>query len=294
MADHRTNTIRILHGIQDVADKYELVICDLWGVIHNGISAHHPAIEAIEKLRGRGCTTVFLSNAPRPRGHVRQQLIGMGVPAGLTDHIVTSGGLARDAVRTQWAGKKLYHLGPSSDRNTVEGLDVEEVSSTAEADVILATGLEFNSVEKHRASLAEAAARKVPFLCANPDRVVHVGEKLYLCAGSIADLYAEMAGPVEWFGKPTAAALLSCAHECGIKQPPHHRCIMVGDSLQTDVAGARAAGFHSLFIAAGIHREDWPSLLAGSTDALLPDDTFADVLCDQKPRPTYISETLRW
>lgn len=291
-----TSNVRLIQGLQELSPSIKLIICDLWGVIHNGVQAHPSAINAIEQARAGGIKTVFLSNAPRPRGHVRAMLLDMGVPVIITDNIVTSGGLARDAVRERYSGVNLYHLGPDTDHNTIEGLPVTLVSDPDQADVILATGLALKEVELHRDLLANACTRAVPFLCANPDRVVHVGEKLFLCAGAVADLYAEMGGKVEWFGKPMAEALHSCISECGLDNTciSPDEIIMIGDSLQTDIAGAHAAGYKSLFVAGGIHRDEWPLVTEKISNNVLSAQNFHGVFGAQKPMPCFITETLVW
>jgi len=288
-------SIALLTGIRDLVPSLKLIICDLWGVIHNGESPYMTAIDAILSARSSGVETVFLSNAPRPRTHVRQHLIDMGVPETLTNYVVTSGGLARDEVRAIFSGRKLYHMGPVTDHNTIDGLPVEFVDHPDDADVILATDLDFTRVEDHRPWLAKAASKKVPFLCANPDRVVHVGDKLYLCAGSVADLYARMGGEVHWFGKPTPYALRSCLSECKLPwDTDPSRILMIGDSLQTDMAGAKAAGYQGLFIAGGIHREDYPKVIAASENNHLSDEKFGQIFGSDKPMPNAIMKQLVW
>ncbi len=288
-------TVSLVGGLQEIVDNYDLIVCDLWGVIHNGITPYVSAVTAIRAARNKGLQTVFLSNAPRPRTHVRQHLLEMGVPEDLTDNVVTSGGLARDAVRAEFEGKRLYHLGPVGDRNTVEGLPVTEVDSPDEADVILATDMDYGRVEDHRSWLITAAAKKVPFLCANPDRVVHVGERLLQCAGAVADLYESMGGPVRWFGKPTPAALISCLVEGNMPAgTARERVLMIGDSLQTDMAGAQAAGFHGLFIAGGIHREEFPALVEAAEKGAIPVSVFQGLFGTRKAVPHAVMQQLVW
>ncbi len=295
MPNTNGQTVSLVNGLQEIVSNYDLLVCDLWGVIHNGITPYVSAVTAIRAARNQGLQTVFLSNAPRPRTHVRQHLVDMGVPIDLTDNVVTSGGLARDAVRAEFEGKKLYHLGPDGDKNTVEGLDITEVDSPDEADVILATDMDFGRVEDHRSWLITAAAKKVPFLCANPDRVVHVGERLLQCAGAVADLYESMGGPVRWFGKPTPAALVSCLVEGNMPAGTERsRVLMIGDSLQTDMAGAQAAGFHGLFIAGGIHREEFPALEEAAIDGSVTVSVFQDIFGAWKAVPNGVMQQLVW
>lgn len=287
-------SVRHVENLSALTNQLDLVICDLWGVMHNGITANRAAIDALTQLRASGVATVFLSNAPRPRYHVRNQLEAMGMPAQLTDLIVTSGGLARDAVRSDYSGSKLYHLGPDSDHNTVEGLPVDLVDHPDKAEVILATDLDYPNIEKHRALLSGACDRGVPLLCANPDRVVHVGEKLYACAGAVADLYKDMGGPVRWFGKPVPEALQSCVAESDTRGVPKDRVVMIGDSLQTDIAGAHAAGFRSMLIGGGIHRGEWQATQAALNGDELARTDFHQIYGSGKPLPDWIMHTLVW
>ncbi|MFC3052440.1 TIGR01459 family HAD-type hydrolase [Kordiimonas pumila] len=295
MPNRGGQTVALIKGLQEMTEDLDLIICDLWGVMHNGISPFAAAVHAIESARNAGIQTVFLSNAPRPRTYVRSHLLEMGVPHSLTDYVVTSGGLARDEVRRSFVGKHLYHLGPETDRNTIADLPVTEVKTPAEADVIFATDLDFGRVEDHRGWLANAAQRKVPFLCANPDRVVHVGERLFQCAGAVADLYTTMGGEVRWFGKPTAYALKSCIKEVGLPEStPGNRILMIGDSLQTDMAGAYAAGYDGLFIAGGIHRAEYPKLLEKSVNGQVAVEEFQALFGAKKAVPHAVMNQLCW
>ena len=294
-------TIQPLAGLKQIIQDYDLVICDLWGVMHNGLKIHDPAAHAISMVRQSGAGSIFLSNAPRPRDYVRNHLQAMGLDASLTDHVVTSGGLARDEIRHRFIGSALYHIGPEDDHNTIDGLPVTLVDTPAQADVLFATGLDFPDVSAHRAYFEKPVRHGAPFLCANPDRVVHVGDKLILCAGSVADLYLQMGGNVHWFGKPVADSLLSCIKEAGFDTDTQDlsRVLMIGDSLQTDIAGARAAGVKSLLIGNGIHR--------GQTQALQQDmdrglvitaDHFASIFTSGETSttslPDYIMPSLCW
>ncbi|WP_308911414.1 TIGR01459 family HAD-type hydrolase [Pseudokordiimonas caeni] len=288
--------VDVWHGLEGHTDGLDLVISDLWGVMHDGIALNASAVDAIINLRSEGINTVFLSNAPRPRAHVREHLISMGLPKALGDFIVTSGGLARDEVRRDWVDAKLYHLGPRSDHNTIEGLPVTLVDKPGEADVILATALDFNDVAPHAAWLRPAAEKGVPLLCANPDRIVHVGNDLYPCAGAVADLYEDLGGPVHWFGKPTVAAMQSCLTEAGMPaDTPGERILMVGDSLVTDIAGARAAGYGAVLIGGGIHRDEMgPFSKALRHQSPIPHADFAAVFGHGKVMPDVLMLQLAW
>lgn len=257
-------------GLGEAADLYSHAIIDLWGVMHNGRSLMPGAVEAVMAARRAGLQTVFLSNAPRTRTVVRAHLEALGVPAALRDAVVTSGALARDAVRRDFRGARLYHLGPPSDDDMLQDLPATFVGTLDDAEVIFATGLAFPDLQRHRALLAGAAGRGLPFLCANPDRSVDDGPNRLPCAGAVADLYAELGGPVHWFGKPAAAAYQGALTALGLATEAldgaaRRRILMIGDNLQTDIAGARALGLSSLLVAGGLHRTLIAGIRAGST-----------------------------
>ena len=289
----RGGAIPVWTGIAGQVERFDLVVCDLWGVMHDGRHLSENAVHAIQKTRDAGVRTVFLTNAPRPRFEVRAMLEKMGLDPALTDRIVTSGGLARDRVRAAYRDARLYHLGPAQDRATIDGLPVREVDSLHEAEVILATHLEVDGVDAHRAYLRGAAERRVPLLCANPDRIVGHGETLYPCAGAVADLYAEMGGPVEWFGKPLKSAVSACMTEAGLPTVPAERVLLIGDSLQTDLPAAAAAGVEGALVAAGIHGRDLMPLLEGGMPQV-PLDRFCALFGACVPVPQAILPGLSW
>ena len=234
-----------------------LVIADLWGVVHDGVKALPDAVDCLIKTREAGVPVALLSNAPKPVSFVKSFIESIGVTANAYDMLVTSGSIARDHVRDEFSGKKLFHLGPLLDHITVEGLPVELVSSPDSADVILATGLQAEDGPSHAEMLRGAAEAGILMLVANPDRVVHIGDDLMLCAGVVGDCYEALGGPVHWCGKPMREAFETCAERLTIPFASlQGRAIMVGDSLKTDIAGAEAAGINSVLIAGGIHRGD--------------------------------------
>lgn len=295
MTSNAAYRIPVWDGLEDKLSAYDLLTIDLWGVMHDGITLHHDAVDAVLNARAAGVKTCFLSNAPRPRHQVRGHLAEMGMAPELLDFVVTSGGLARDYVRDHANGARLFHLGPNGDHDTVEGLPVDLVHDPDQADVILATDLGHYDIDGHVARLRGAAERGVPFLCANPDRIVHVGDQLIPCAGAVADLYEKLGGPVHWFGKPTKEALLACVAEVGMEfkgagNPP--RAMMIGDSLQTDIAGAHAAGFDGCLIASGIHRDDLMAHISAGDE--IDRDWFREHVAGDRAMPHMIMTGLRW
>ena len=250
--------IPILHGLSDIAERYDGFIVDLWGVLHDGVRAFPQAVDCLERLRERGKRVLILSNAPRRAEAVAARTAELGIPGHLCDAVMSSGEAAWQhlaAGTDPWhraLGRRCHHLGPERDRGMREGLDYEFVDHLAEADFVLATGaLSFEDTpETYAAFLGEALGRRLPMVCANPDLEVIRGARREICAGAIALGYEELGGEVRYHGKPHAEIYATCL--AMIEMPAHARIAAIGDSLRTDIAGARAAGIDGIFITGGL------------------------------------------
>ncbi len=247
---------QLLTHFADIAPKYDALICDIWGVLHNGATAFSAACDALKRFRDRHGRVVLLTNAPRPATDLEAQFLRFGVPLDCFDAIVTSGQAAREdlARRSAAARLALLHLGPARDRNVFEGLNVELVGQT-HAELVLCTGLyndESETSDDYAGLLAGLHERGLVMLCANPDLVVQRGGQLVYCAGALARAYERIGGSVVYYGKPygpiydVALEALNGAS----------RTLAIGDGLRTDIKGANGAGIDALFIADGIHGED--------------------------------------
>jgi len=247
-------------GLKHIASQYRAILCDVWGVLHNGQAVYREAEDALVRYRESGGRVVLLTNSPRPNEGVAAQLDDLRVSRMAYDAIVTSG----DVTRTLIAAAKgpIYHLGPQRDLPLFNGLNVDLVDQ-AECKAIVCTGLFEDEVEKpedYRSSLQELARRNVPFICANPDLVVERGDRLIYCAGSLAKLYRELGGTTLVAGKPHAPIYKLAMEKLeGIFQGDISRAdaIAIGDGMPTDVAGALGNGFDLLYISAGIHSQEY-------------------------------------
>jgi len=253
--------VPVLKRAGDLLARYDVLISDVWGVVHDGLWALEPACEALIAFRERGGTVALLSNAPGPSTQVAGLLDTKRVPREAWNRLVTSGDVTR-ALIAQSHHKRVYHIGWQSDRAVFGGLDVELVGED-EADIIVATELNdyrTETPEQYRPLLKRFARRGLPFICGNPDLVVHVGEDLLPCAGSLATIYEELGGTVAWAGKPYRPAydlaLAAAAEARGGRLVEPGKVLVIGDAVRTDLAGARLMGFDSLFIAGGIHRDE--------------------------------------
>ena len=244
-----------INSFRDIANRYDVILCDVWGVLHNGVAAFREACIALTEARARGLTVVLITNSPRPHPGVIVQIRGLGVPDSAYDRIVTSGDVTRALISA--GPKKIYFIGAERDLPLLDGLGVELVSSE-DAEIIVCAGFfddETETAEDYRATLSGMAKRKLPFICANPDLVVERGHKLIPCAGAIAKVYAELGGETRISGKPYVPIYRASLSEAkavrgGIDLS---RVVAVGDGMPTDVRGAQDFGLDILYISAGIH-----------------------------------------
>jgi HAD superfamily hydrolase (TIGR01459 family) len=252
-------TARIISRLADISDQYDAVLCDVWGVIHNGRTAYQDACRALATFRAQGKPVILISNAPRPSSIIPGQLEYLKVPHDAWDKIVTSGDATRAEIEHR--GPRGYKIGPSKDEGLYDGLPVD-FQPLESADYVICTGLRDDlsePPESYRSELAALAARKLPFICANPDRVVQFGGQLIPCAGALADIYEELGGEVIMAGKPFAPIYeltIAAAEAVAGRSLERARLLCIGDGVQTDVAGAFNQKLDCLFVAAGIHAEE--------------------------------------
>ena len=250
---------QIIASIDETAAVYDAVLCDVWGVLHNGRAAYPAACAALQRVRRMGKPVVLITNVPKPRGPIPGQLDRAGVPRDAWDAIVTSG----DATRAELAARApgpVYRIGPRDyDRQLWEGLDLAEAPLN-KARFIGISGLnrDDETPADYADMLREARSRDLEMICANPDIIVQFGDRMIWCAGSIARDYAALGGKVVMAGKPYAPiydlARKELAPLLGERAPPP-AILCIGDGIPTDIAGANAQRMDSLFIASGMHGE---------------------------------------
>jgi HAD superfamily hydrolase (TIGR01459 family) len=249
-----------LSGFAPLAEQYDGFILDLWGVIHDGVTAFPDAVDCLHRLRAAGKPTLLLSNVPRPNEAAQQLMRGMGIADDFYTDILTSGEAARRALETPsdlwWAqlGQFVFHLGPSRDRGVFEGLPLTPVSEPSAASFVLNTGPDDHRNPSDMAEfepvLQACAHHALPMICANPDMVVIRGGVRVLCAGSLAQRYRELGGDVRSLGKPDPAIYQPVLARLGL---PPDRVLAVGDALHTDIAGATGVDIAACWVLGGIH-----------------------------------------
>lgn len=261
----------LLAGLSAVAPNYEAILCDVWGVIHNGVAHFPAAIEALSRFRATGGTVILVTNAPRPGGRVIEFLDKLEVPRGAYDALVSSGDVTVSLIRAR-GDLPLTHIGPAQDRSLFAA--VEELSGSPvrfagleEAGYVVCTGLfdpDTETPEDYAGRFATMRRRRLDFICANPDIVVDVGDQPVYCAGALAEAYASAGGHVIQAGKPYSPIYelaLEEAARCAGRSIDRARVLAIGDAMRTDIKGAQNQSLATLFITTGIHRAElhpWP------------------------------------
>jgi HAD superfamily hydrolase (TIGR01459 family) len=256
--------LRFAERLRDLIDGVDVVLSDIWGVVHNGLVAFPEAFEALHNFRAQGGTVILITNAPRPADSVRRQLRKLGVADDTYDAIVSSGDLTRHFVAGH-PGQKIFWIGPERDNSIYRGLDATP-APLEQADYIVCTGLfddETESAENYRTMMLQARERQLTLVCANPDIVVERGDRLIYCAGAVAELYRELGGEVVFYGKPHRPIYeraMALAVERRGHAVPLDRVLAIGDSVRTDLAGAHGFGIDLVFVTRGIHAEDFEGI----------------------------------
>ncbi|WP_120495850.1 TIGR01459 family HAD-type hydrolase [Kiloniella sp. EL199] len=289
--------IPILKNLSEVADDYDLFIIDLWGVLHNGIIAYPDAIECLNHLRKRkNSQVILLSNAARLSPSIAAHLAKIGIEEYMYDKLLTSGDVTANIMSSRAREQnnpiepRYFHIGPERAQPTLNACGGQEVA-LKDAELIICTGFfqeEAEQVEDYTGLLKSALALNLPMICANPDMIINRGGRIIPCPGTIAALYEKLGGTVERFGKPDPA-IYNCVF-AQHTQISRSRSVMIGDSLSTDIRGARQAGIDSIWIGGGIHAKD----LMMKPDGQLEPDKVQEVAKHAGESPRAIMPKLNW
>ncbi|TFF19072.1 TIGR01459 family HAD-type hydrolase [Jiella endophytica] len=247
---------RRIDELAEVAGGYDAILCDIWGVVHDGLAKHPAAERALSAARTGGTRVALITNAPRQAAGVTAQLDSFGFSREAYDAIVTSGDVTRALIGQ--AEAPVFHIGPARDVDLFDGLPVTRTQDPEKARAVIATGLfddEIETPEDYRDLIAAFRRNDLPMVCANPDIVVHRGEKLVYCAGAVARAYEEAGGRVLMAGKPYPPIYAEARRLVGAGETT--RILAIGDGLATDIKGANDAGVDVLLITGGIHGKDF-------------------------------------
>ena len=289
---------RMIENLAEISSRYDALLVDLWGCLHNGLKPFPDAVAALQGYRAQGGFVMLLTNSPRPRPAVMAQLDQIGVPRDCYDDITASGDASRAAMAAGLAGSKVYHLGPKKDESFFDdlddGIDVSHIRRVPleQAEGIICTGLfddQTETPDDYRATLLFAKSRGMKLICTNPDIQVDYGDKRIYCAGAIAALYTEMGGESLYFGKPWPPIYDLARNRIAQKRAIADGAILaIGDGIRTDILGGLNEGLDTLFVTGGLAAERFgPDPSRPETRAL--DDFFAA----EKVTPTFVTPALR-
>ena len=286
--DEQSGTDLFFGRLSNLASRYDTVLCDVWGVIHNGTAIYADAARALELFRGHGGSVILVSNASRLGPVVAEDLEKLRFPVSAYDALITSGDITRDYIARR-PNCSVFDVGPGDARPIIEGLNAR-LTSLQEADIAITSGaFDDDRLDDLQPVLTEMQAKDLLLLCANPDVVTELGGRRVQCSGAVGERYAELGGRVIYAGKPQAPIYEHClavATELRETSVSRDRVLVIGDSLRTDIAGAAANGFDSLFILGGIHAVE-----LGSNPTL---SSIAKLLDLSGLIPTAIAQRLVW
>ena len=239
-----------MSDLDELDAKYRLILCDIWGVIHNGVELYRGVVSRLRQWRDEGRCVILLTNAPRTEDAVHEQLARIGLPRDCFDAIATSGEAGIEALNS--VGAPVGFIGTADDRAVLESRGVS-IAFDERFTELACTGTTESEPypEAYRGELQKLADRDVHMHCLNPDRIVVRGGIPEACAGAIADIYQMLGGRVTWYGKPFPPIYEHALHRAG--NPPKDEVLAIGDGLQTDILGAARMGFDTVFVTGGIH-----------------------------------------
>jgi HAD superfamily hydrolase (TIGR01459 family) len=278
MKQEQTQIVRQISGLSELADRYDAILCDIWGVLHNGVTSFAAGSEALVSFRRRGGVVVLISNAPRPSPPIQRQVLKLGVSREAFDAVVTSGDVTIGLMEQQ-TGDRVLHIGPERDLSLFAAAEEAtgarpRLVSLEDADYALCTGLRNDDVETpddYEPELQAMASRGMTMICANPDIVIHRGDTLIYCAGALARRYEDLGGSVVYAGKPYAPIYdraLALAKQIRGVPVEKRRVLAIGDGMRTDILGATRAGLDVLFVTGGIHRSLHKETLESPADPI--------------------------
>jgi len=230
--------------------RYRLILCDIWGVVHDGFHLYPGAAERLRQFRREGRFVVLLTNAPRTTAAIEEDLMRIGLPSDAWDGIATGGQAGIDALTP--CAAPVGFLGTEEDREVLLGAGLA-IAANDEFTELACTGLPHprGKPDDYLALMKALAPRDVRMHCLNPDRTVIHGGVVEYCAGALAERYIELGGRVEFYGKPHPAIYEHALALAG--NPPADQVLAIGDGLQTDILGAARMGFDAVFVTGGIH-----------------------------------------
>ncbi|MEL7091342.1 MAG: TIGR01459 family HAD-type hydrolase [Pseudomonadota bacterium] len=242
---------RKIASLRDIADGYDAIVLDQWGVLHDGTTPYPGAVTALQRLRADGCRLAVLSNSGKRAAPNAARIAAMGFAEDMFESVMTSGeALWRDLHDGAIAARRFFAIERAAGDAAAwaQGLDISLVDLD-NAEAVLLIGLPDGSALPDWSDVLHAAcARDLTVYCSNPDRHSPRADGLVVSPGALAFEYAARGGTVQFYGKPHVPVFDALQRHLGAS-----RILMVGDSLEHDIAGAQAAGWDSVLVRGGLY-----------------------------------------
>jgi HAD superfamily hydrolase (TIGR01459 family) len=273
---------RSIEGLSEIASGFDIFLVDQFGVLHDGRSPYPGAAEALAKIKSAGKRIALVSNSAKRAASNLPRMRRLGFSDDLYHAFITSGeaafALMKGGLIGEAQGRCAYVFAIDADRSFIDGTGLVETADPSAADLVIIAGSEAPRVtlEDYRKRIEPLIRRKLPALCLNPDKLMLVDGTIAFAPGAIADLYVEMGGDVRFIGKPYPDIYRIALEAVGAKGG--ERILCIGDSVEHDIAGAKAIGASSLLILGGILREADEAVIEQEIAAhgARPDFTAAD------------------
>jgi HAD superfamily hydrolase (TIGR01459 family) len=254
--------MRRISGLCEIAQDFDAMLIDQFGVIHDGQKLYPGAAEVLSELRVLNIPVVVMTNSGKRAAPNVERVVKMGIPREHFVDCVSSGEVAFQSLDVQRA----YLVGKDGEDYGFDPVEFVDSPEVAEVMLILGSNAPKTSLDEYRALFTGLS---LPAICCNPDKLMITREGLQPAPGAIAEVYEAMGGDVTWIGKPYAAIY---EHALKLVGSPD-RVLCIGDSAEHDVAGGRGAGLSTLLVQQGVS--------AGvESDALHPvPDFFCERFC---------------
>jgi len=247
-------------GLREIADQFDLFLVDQYGVLHDGVVAYPGAVDGLVKIAAGGRKAIVLTNSGKDAAANLARLSALGFAASSLDAVVSSGDVALQLIKNGAFGPQFARdadvcvIGRRGDTYVFSPDDFRLVSRPHDASFLVLAGSDAprTTLDDYRSMLTAAAQANVSAICVNPDITMIRDGALVPGPGAIARVYKSLGGKVEYVGKPSRAIFDHAVEIAAMG--PHARVVVIGDSPEHDVAGARAIGLSTLLVRTGIHR----------------------------------------
>ena len=286
--------MRLLEGLVQILDRFDACLVDQYGVLHDGNAIFPAAADGLRALTAAGKPVVVITNSGKRAAENMARLQRLGLPRDAFADLMSSGELTWQLLRDrpdaffQALGRECYLIARQGEGKFLDGLDLEIVDRIERASFILLASID--QVADRAAFddlLRDAAARGVPMLCSNPDLLSVVpGGETVPGPGAAARCYERYGGLVRFIGKPYPHLFDAAQRKTGITD--RSRILVIGDSLNHDIAGGRDGGFATLLVASGVHASE----ITRDRKQIVP-GALADLCAREGVTPDYVIADLR-